>query len=110
MAVKRIKASLRQVINYGWVLKNIPFFLFLSVLAVLYIANGHIADKTIRDINATAAQLKELQYEYKTVKGEMMYKSREAEMVQAAIPLGLKISPQPPVHITLEKKKQEEDK
>ena len=104
MAVRKIKASLRQVVNYRWVVKNIPYFLFLSVLAVLYIANGHIADKTIRDINETANDLKELQYEYKTVKGEMMYKTREAEMVQAATPLGLKISPEPPVHITLEKK------
>ncbi len=103
-----IKRSVRQVINYRWVVKNIPFFLFLAVLAVLYIANGHIADKTIRDINTTAKEVKELQYEYKTVKSEMMYKSREAEMVQAAAPLGLKISPEPPMHIQLEntKKKQ----
>ncbi len=101
MAIKKIKASVRQVINYGWVVKNIPFFLFLAVLAVLYIANGHYADKTIRDINSTANDLKELQYEYKTVKSEMMYKSREAEMVGAAAPLGLKISPEPPVQIVI---------
>ena len=110
MAIKNIKASLRQVVNYRWVVKNIPFFLFLAVLAILYIANGHIADKTIRDINETANDLKELQYEYKTVKGEMMYKSREAEMVQVATPLGLKISPEPPLHITIQKKKKEENK
>lgn len=101
MAKSKIKASIKQVINYRWMVKNIPFFLFLAVLAVLYIANGHIADKTIRDINATANQLKELQYQYKTVKSEMMYKSREAEMVQAAAPLGLKISPAPPVPLII---------
>ncbi len=105
MAVKKIRVSVRQIINYRWVVKNIPFFLFLAVLAVLYIANGHIADKTIRDINTTANKLKELQYEYKTVKSEMMYKSREAEMVQAAAPLGLKISPEPPMHIIIENRK-----
>ncbi len=110
MAIKKIKASLRQVVNYGWVLKNIPFFLFLAVLAVLYIANGHYADKTIRSINTTAAQLKELQYEYKTVKSEMMYKSREAEMVQAAAPLGLKVSPEPPAHLVIDNKQNEEEK
>lgn len=99
--MNKIKTSIRQVINYGWVVKNIPFFLFLAVLAVLYIANGHYADKTIRNINATANDLKEMQYEYKTVKSEMMYKTREAEMVRAAAPLGLKISPEPPKHIIL---------
>ncbi len=108
MAGKKIKASLRQIVNYRWVVKNIPFFLFLALLAVFYIANGHMADKTIRDINSTANDLKELQYEYKTVKSEMMYKSREAEMVRAAAPLGLKISPEPPMHIIIDNKKDKE--
>ncbi len=105
MAVQKLKASLKQAVNYGWVMKNIPFFLFLAVLAVLYIANGHVADKTVRDIDATSNQLKELQYEYKTVKSEMMYKTREAAMVGAAAPLGLKISPEPPMHIVVDNKR-----
>ena len=105
MARKKIKVSLRQIVNYGWVVKNIPFFLFLAVLAVLYIANGHYADKTVRNINATANELKELQYEYKTAKSELMYKSREAEMVGAAAPLGLKLSPEPPMHIVIDENK-----
>lgn len=109
MAVQKIKASLKQVVNYGWVVKNIPFFLFLAMLAVLYIANGHVADKTIRDISTTSNQLKELQYEYKTVKSEMMYKTREAAMVGAAAPLGLKISPEPPMHIVVDNKTQEQE-
>ena len=107
MAIQKFRASLKQVVNYGWVVKNIPFFLFLAMLAVLYIANGHVADKTIRDINTTSNQLKELQYEYKTVKSEMMYKTREAAMVGAAAPLGLKISPEPPMHIVIDNKTKE---
>ena len=99
-----LKHSLRRLMNYKWVTANVPFFLFLSALAVLYIANGHIADKTVRDINTTANQLKELQYEYKTVKSDLMYKSREAEMEKATAPLGLKVSATPPVHIAAEQK------
>jgi len=101
MAIK-LKHSLRRLINYKWVTANVPFFLFLSLLAVLYIANGHIADKTVRDINATANELKELQYEYKTVKSDLMYKSRETEMEKAAAPLGLKVAAEPPMHIVVE--------
>lgn len=109
MAIQKFRASLKQVVNYGWVVKNIPFFLFLAMLTVLYIANGHVADKTIRDINTTSNQLKELQYEYKTVKSEMMYKTREAAMVGAAAPLGLKISPEPPMHIVVDNKTKEQE-
>jgi hypothetical protein len=77
------------MLNYKWIVSNIGFFLFLALLAVLYIANGHMADNRIRKISETARQLKDLQYEYKTLKSEMMFKSRESEMVRAAEPLGL---------------------
>ena len=90
------------MISYRWITKNITFFLFLALLAVVYIANGHMADKTLRDINATSKELTELQYEYKTLKSEMMFKSRETELVKAATPLGLKQSIEPPMRIVLE--------
>jgi cell division protein FtsL len=75
-----------------WLTGNMNYFMFLCLLAVLYIANGHMADKTIRDINKTQKELKELQFEYKTLKSEVMFKSEEAQVLQAAEPLGLKIS------------------
>ena len=56
----------------------------------MYIANGHYADKTIRDINQTAKEVKELQYEYKTVKSEVMFRSKQSELVKAVGPLGLR--------------------
>jgi cell division protein FtsL len=87
--------------KYEWILKNLLFFLFLAVLAIVYIANGHMADNTIRDISVTAKELKELQYEYKSLKSEEMFKSREAQIVQAAAPLGLKISNDPPVKLVI---------
>ena len=90
------KNPLKGLFNYQWIVKNIPFFLFLSVLAVLYIANGHKADRTIRKINSTTNELKELQYEYKTLKSEAMFKSEELQIVKASEPLGLKVSKEMP--------------
>lgn len=77
------------VFSYRWIVKNSTFFLFLAALAVVYIANGHMSDNRIRKINDTGRRLKDLQYEYKTLKSEMMFKSRESEMIKAAAPLGL---------------------
>ena len=91
--------SIKKVLNYKWITQNIGFFLFIAFLAVLYIANGHMADKTVRDISKTNQQLKELQFEYKTLKSELMYKSREAELVKSVAPLGLKVQEIPPVRI-----------
>lgn len=75
--------------------------MFLATLAVFYIANGHMADNRIRKINDTGRKLKDLQYEYKTLKSEMMFKSRESEMVKAAQPMGLVMDTTSPYRIEL---------
>ena len=93
------KNPLKVFFNYQWIVKNIPFFLFLSVLTVLYIANGHRADRTIRRMNSTAGELKDLQYEYKTLKSEVMFRSEEVQIVKASEPLGLKVSKEMPVRL-----------
>ncbi|HRH47583.1 MAG TPA: FtsL-like putative cell division protein [Panacibacter sp.] len=96
------KGLFAKLIGHEWILKNLVFFLFLALLAVIYIGNGHAADNTIRDINNTAKEVKELQYEYKSLKSEEMFKSREAQIVQAATPLGLKISNDQPMRLKID--------
>lgn len=80
----------KRWLNYQSVVKQVPFFLFLALLAVIYIYNGHYADKTIRNINRTSKEVKELQYEYIDVKSKVMGKSKQSELVKAVEPLGLK--------------------
>ena len=101
---KTNKNPLKGLFNYQWIVKNIPFFLFLSALTVLYIANGHRADKTIRRINSTTTELKDLQFEYKTLKSEVMFRSEEGQIVKTAEPLGLQVSKDMPQRLTAEKK------
>lgn len=90
------KLDLRRIFNYQWVVKNIPFFLFLALLAVAYIFNGHFADKLERKIGSTEKHIKELDYEYKTIKSEVIYRSKASELAKAVEPLGLKIMTKPP--------------
>jgi predicted membrane protein len=85
-----VKAGWKRLLNYQSIVKQVPFFLFLALLAVIYIYNGHYADKTIRNINQTAKEVKELQYEYKTVKSEVMFRSKQSELARAVEPLALK--------------------
>ena len=77
-------------------MKNIGFFLFLAVLAVVYIYNGHYADKISRDLAQSDKELKELQYEYKTLKSEVMFRSKQSELAKAVEPFGLKELTRPP--------------
>jgi len=91
------QANWKRWLNYQSIVKQVPFFLFLALLAVIYIYNGHYADKTIRNINRTAKEVKELKYEYIAVKSEVMFQSKPSELIKAVEPLGLKELVQTPV-------------
>ena len=91
------KPDWKKNFNQKWIVNNIPFFLFLTVLAVLYIYNGHHADKLMKKITVSEKNIKELEYEYKTIKADVIYRSKASELVKAVEPLGLKESKQPPV-------------
>ena len=91
------QANWKRLLNYQSIVKQVPFFLFLALLAVVYIYNGHYADNTIRSINRVTKEVRELEYEYKSVKGEVMFRSKPSELVKAVEPLGLKELVQSPV-------------
>ena len=96
---KDAKSDWKRFLNYQWIVKNFPFFLFLSFLAVIYIYNGHYADKTVRNINTVSKEIDELNYEFKTLKSEVMFRSKQSELSKAVEPFGLKELTTPPVMI-----------
>lgn len=99
MAAKEPKFELKKWFNYQWIVRNVPFFLFLSLLAILYIANGHYADNTIRDINKTTRLLKEQEYEYKSLNGKLMFQNRLSEVAKVVDTIGLKENIQQPIKL-----------
>lgn len=95
--IKENRPDWKRLLNYQWIIRNFPFFLFLSMLAVVYIYNGHYADKTVRNINVVNKELDELNYEFKTLKSEVMFRSKQSELAKAVAPYGLKELVTPPV-------------
>ena len=95
-----VKKGGKRLLYNRWLVKNIPFYLFASALAIIYIANGHYADKMVRQINSTAKNLKEKEYEFKTIKRDVIFRSKESELAKAVWPLGLRELLVPPVRLT----------
>ena len=108
--MNKINTSFKPTVKYTWILRHFTFLIFLALLAVIYIANGHWADNTIRDINITAKQVKDMEYEYKNLKSLEMYRSRESQVTQAAAALGLKATQVPPVKLVVETSTAETEK
>jgi hypothetical protein len=94
------KNELRRFLSYQWVVKNIPFFFFLAMLTVLYIYNGHYSDRITRKIEESEKHIQELEYEYKTAKSEVIFRSKASELAKAVAPLGLKELTTAPMTLT----------
>ena len=87
------------------VVSNLPYMLFLSLLALIYIANGYVAEGTVRDINKLSGELKELRSEYITTQSELMYTTKQSELIKIIDQreLGLVESYEPPKKIVVTK-------
>lgn len=59
---------------------NFQFLLFLGGLGILYIANAHFAEKGVRRIQTLQKEIKELKWEYTSIKSETMYKSMQSQI------------------------------
>lgn len=97
---------LRKVFTEGVVSKEdatamLPFILFLAFLGMVYIANSHMAVNNIRTIDKLSKEVKELSYEYKSLKADLMFKSKLTEVQKKVDTLGIKELIEPPKKIII---------
>ena len=81
------KLILNKVGQKG-IVSNIPLILYVSLLALVYITINHHAENTIRDINRTAKELKELRWRYVDEKTQIMSLTKESNLEQSASAMG----------------------
>lgn len=86
-------------LSYETIIRNLPFVLFIACIGFVYIANSHYAIKTIRNINATDKSMKEIEWQYKTTKAELEFKSQQSQITKLLENSGLKDLTTPPVKI-----------
>lgn len=92
------------------VIKHLPFLLFLAFLALVYIANGYLAESSVRKINHLQQEIKELRSEQISMKSELNNTIIESELVKIIQEreMGLEESIDPPKKIVVESVELEE--
>lgn len=99
-------AFFRKLFTEGVVSKEsatdmLPFLIFLCVLGMVYIANSHMAQKNIRNIDKLNKEVKELSWEFKSLKADLMFKSKLTEVAKKVDTLGIKELIEPPKKIVV---------
>lgn len=82
--------------------RALPFILYVAFLGMIYIANRHLAEKNIRDIDKLTKEVRELNWEYKVTQADLAYKSTQSEVAKQADTLGIKEPLQPAQKITIQ--------
>jgi len=90
------------------IIRQMPFIFFLTLLGLIYIANSYYAERTVREIDRTTKEIKELRSEFISVQSDLMMKSKQTEVLNAVQPLGLKQSLEPPKKIVITETKPQE--
>lgn len=89
------------VISKEAVTDMLPFIIFIAFLGMIYIGNRHFAENNIRDIDKLGKEVKELSWDYKTLKADLMMKSTQTEVAKEVDTLGLQEPVAPPKKIVI---------
>lgn len=97
---------LRKLFTEGVVSKEVatemlPFLVYICVLGMIYIGNSHMAVSNIRSIDKLNKEVSELSWEYKSLKAELMFKSKLTEVARKVDTLGIKELTEPPKKIVV---------
>jgi len=72
-----------------------PYLLFLALLAFFYITNDYVLKSKVRKITKIERQIRELRYEYISVKSDLMTISKQSQLAKRLEKLGIKENNQP---------------
>ena len=87
------------------IIKQLPYILFLTFLAMIYIGNRYHAEKIVRESTRLKKEIQELRAESISTSAELMYKSTKTQVLRAINEknLGLEEPVVPPGKIVIEK-------
>lgn len=92
------------VLTRDLILGQLPYFLFLMFLAMVYIANRYHSENVIRQINKVQSEIKDLRSEHISISSELMFLSKQSEVFRQSTErgMGLTEATEPPKKIVTE--------
>lgn len=97
----------RQLSNLGnvvsdWFYQNFSFVMFIFFLLLVYIANAHYAETKVKEIQVMQKEIKELRWQYMSIKSKVMYRTKHSEIAKDVSAYGLGITNKKPYRIVIE--------
>ncbi len=84
------------------ILTQLPMILFLGFLGLIYIANAHLSERNVRQIQVLNKDIQELRWQYMSLKADIMYNSKHSEIEEQVKAIGLRTLNGKPEKIVVE--------
>lgn len=81
-----------EVFGSDKLIAHLPYGAFLVFLGLVYIAIGYAAEDMVRQINRHKSELKEMRSEYITIKSDLMYATKQSELVKILQQKGIELT------------------
>ncbi len=96
-----------RILTQAGVVRQFPYILFLTMLALFYIGNRFHAERLVRKLGKLQTEVKDLCSEQVTTASELMNISRPSEVIKLVNEkdIGLELSETPPEKLIKKRKK-----
>ena len=96
-----------SILTRSFIVKQLPFILFLTFLAVIYITNRYHAERIFRKVSETQTEVKNLRAEQITTTAKLMNMSKPSVVAQLVEERGLELKAlsRPPQVLVKKRKK-----
>lgn len=85
------------------ILGNLAYIAFLGLLATIYIANAHYAERNVRNVQLLQKEIKDLRWEFMSLQSENMFNSMQSIVADRVKDEGLRMFRSKPNKITVKK-------
>lgn len=93
-------------ISYKGVVLNVPFLIFLALLAVMYIANNNRGVAISREIEKKDKELEEVRWRYKDAQANLIFNTSEKQISDKTAKMGIHPLEKPAFEIKAYKKEE----
>lgn len=95
-----------SVLTKGLITRQLPYLVFITLLAIIYIGNRYNAEKIVRQTVVLQSKIKELRAESVSISAKLMDVSKQSEVSKLVSERGLDLieSIEPPKRLVLTEK------
>lgn len=97
------KLNMTGLLGEGVPVHFVPPFLYVALLALIYIWSNHSAENMVRKIEILQREVEDVRADVTTLEAEYMLSSKQSEVAKKIAPLGIEEINEPPVKIRLKK-------